>query len=124
MKQILLFGAGKSATVLIDYLKETATQKQWLVTIADINLETVRAKLGNHELVKAVGISIDNETERKALIQEADVVISLLPPSLHYFVALDCLAAGKHLLTASYVDDKIRELENQIKEKIDKARLS
>jgi saccharopine dehydrogenase-like NADP-dependent oxidoreductase len=117
MKQILLFGAGKSATVLIDYLKETATQKQWLVTIADINLETVRAKLGNHELVKAVGISIDNETERKALIQEADVVISLLPPSLHYFVALDCLAAGKHLLTASYVDDKIRELENQIKEK-------
>ena len=117
MKQILLFGAGKSATVLIDYLKETATQKKWFVTIADINLEAVKAKLGNHELVKAIGISIDNETERKALIQEADVVISLLPPSLHYFVALDCLAAGKHLLTASYVDDKIRQLENEIKEK-------
>ena len=117
MKQILLFGAGKSATVLIDYLKETATQKKWFVTIADINLEAVKTKVGNHELVKAVGISIDNETERKTLIEEADVVISLLPPSLHYFVAIDCLAAGKHLLTASYVDDNIRQLENEIKEK-------
>ncbi|MES2329735.1 MAG: saccharopine dehydrogenase C-terminal domain-containing protein [Bacteroidota bacterium] len=117
MKHILLFGAGKSATVLIDYLKQTAIQKQWLVTIADLNLAAVQAKVGNHELLKAVGVSIENETERKGLIEQADLVISLLPPSMHYVVALDCLAFGKHLLTASYVDDKIMELADEIKQK-------
>lgn len=117
MKQILLFGAGKSATVLIDYLKQTATTKQWRVTVADVNLEAVQSKVGAHDLVKAVGVSIDNEPERKALVQNADVVISLLPPSLHYVVALDCVAFGKHLLTASYVDDRIKELAGDIGQK-------
>ncbi len=117
MKHILLFGAGKSATVLIDYLKQTATEKQWRVTIADVNLAAVQAKVGDHALVKAVGISIENESERQLLIQQADVVISLLPPALHYTVALDCVAFAKHLLTASYVDDKIRHLSDEIKQK-------
>jgi saccharopine dehydrogenase-like NADP-dependent oxidoreductase len=117
MKHILLFGAGKSATVLIDYLKQTAAQKQWQVTIADADLSAVQSKVGNHTWVKAVGLSIENETARKALINEADAVISLLPPALHYVVALDCLALGKHLLTASYVDDKIRALSGEIKQK-------
>lgn len=117
MKQLLLFGAGKSATVLIDYLKQTATQKQWQVTVADLNLAAVQAKVGDHDRVKAVGVSIDDATARQALIREADVVISLLPPALHYIVALDCVAFGKHLLTASYVDDKIRALAGQIREK-------
>ncbi len=117
MKHILLFGAGKSATVLIDYLKQTASEKNWRVTIADANLAATQAKVGEHALVKAVELAIENETARKALIQTADVVISLLPPTLHYFVALDCLECSKHLLTASYVDDKIRVLETEIKQK-------
>jgi saccharopine dehydrogenase-like NADP-dependent oxidoreductase len=117
MNHILLFGAGKSATVLIGYLKKTATDKQWRVTVADVNLAAAQSKVGEHAFVKAAGISIDDEAERKTLIQSADVVISLLPPALHYFVALDCLAYGKHLLTASYVDDKIRQLETEIKKK-------
>jgi saccharopine dehydrogenase-like NADP-dependent oxidoreductase len=117
MKHILLFGAGKSATVLIDYLKDTATEKQWQVTIADANLAAVQAKVGDHAWVRTAGVSIENETERKALVEKADVVISLLPPSLHYFVAMDCLLYGKHLLTASYVDENIRALAGEIKTK-------
>ncbi len=46
-----------------------------------------------------------------ALIQKADLVISLLPPSLHILIARDCLANSKNLLTASYVDDEIRKLD-------------
>jgi UDP-N-acetylmuramoylalanine-D-glutamate ligase len=37
-KHILLFGAGKSATVLIDYLKEIAANRHWKVTVADASL--------------------------------------------------------------------------------------
>lgn len=117
MKHILLFGAGKSATVLIDYLKKTANEKKWRVTVADRDLAAVQSKVGADEWIKAVGVSIENENERKALVQAADVVISLLPPSLHFFVAMDCLAAGKHLLTASYVDEKIKALAGDIEKK-------
>lgn len=116
-KHILLFGAGKSATVLIDYLKHVSAENKWLVTVADSNLAATQAKVGEHAFTKAVQVNIEAEAERQALIQQADVVISLLPPTLHYVVALDCVAYGKHLLTASYIDDKIKALAADIQHK-------
>lgn len=117
MKQILLFGAGKSATVLIDYLKQVSTAHQWQVVVADSNLATVQAKVREHDLVQAVQVDITNEEERKKLVQDAQVVISMMPPSLHYLIALDCITFSKHLLTASYVDEKIKQLSDEIKNK-------
>ncbi len=38
MKTILLFGAGKSATVLIDYLLDQAPVENWLILVVDANL--------------------------------------------------------------------------------------
>lgn len=116
-KHILVFGAGKSATVLIDYLKKVVTDKDWLLTLADGDLETVLAKLGNHPSAIAVQLDILDAHKRAALIQQADVVISLMPPALHYHVAVDCLALGKHLLTASYVDAQIKLLKEEIVKK-------
>ena len=117
MKHILLFGAGKSATVLIDYLKKLATEYQYTVTVADGNLDNAQSKVGKHTLVNAAEVNVEEETNRQQLIAQADVVISLLPPSLHYLVAVDCVQFGKHLLTASYIDDKIQALQKQIEEK-------
>jgi len=116
MKHILLFGAGKSATVLIDYLKMTAIEKKWKVTVADNNFQAIQSKVGNHDLVHSVQVNILHDEERKALVQQADVVISLMPPTLHYLIAMDCILYKKHLLTASYVDEKIKNEELQIKE--------
>jgi saccharopine dehydrogenase-like NADP-dependent oxidoreductase len=117
MKHIVLFGAGRSATVLIDYLKQTATEIVCKVTVADADLKTVEQKVGEHPLVKAAQVNIENQEQRKALISQADVVISLMPPHLHYLVAVDCLDLSKHLLTASYVDEKLKALEQQIEAK-------
>lgn len=113
-KHILLFGAGKSATVLIEYLKKTATEKKWCVTIADADLAAARLKTGQHEWVKAVQLIIEDELPRQALVASADIVISLLPPALHYLVAMDCLTYSKHLLTASYVDEQIADMAKEI----------
>ena len=117
MKQILLIGAGKSATVLIDYLKTMATEKKWKVIVADNDLSIAQSKVGNHEWVKAVQLNIQNENDRKALIEHSDLVISMMPASLHYLVAMDCIAFNKHLLTASYVDQKIKDQAVEIKDK-------
>ena len=80
MKQILLFGAGKSSTALIGYLLQNAPAENWQLTVADANLQAIREKVGESVYGKAVALDIQQETERKALVREADIVISLLPP--------------------------------------------
>ena len=55
--------------------------------------------------------------ERITYIQQSDVVISLLPPTLHYLIAKDCIEYSKHLLTASYVDENIKGLQKDIAHK-------
>ncbi|HRI20102.1 MAG TPA: saccharopine dehydrogenase C-terminal domain-containing protein [Panacibacter sp.] len=114
VKHIVLFGAGKSATVLIDYLKQLATEKMWKITVADSNLEAALSKTGSHPLVKAVQADIENDEERKALIINADIVISMMPHLFHNLVAFDCIELNKHLLTASYVSDEIKTRESEI----------
>ena len=114
MKQILLFGAGKSATSLIRYLVHLTAARQWQLVVAESSLALAESKLKNAPYTRAVELRVENEEARTALIQQADIVISLLPPALHYQIALSCLAAGKHLLTASYVDPALHALERQI----------
>lgn len=114
MKHILVFGAGKSATCLIDYLiKETATHS-WKLTVADGNRALAQSKTGAAPHVEAVGLNVEQAAERQALVASADIVISLLPPSLHFLVAKDCVQFGKHLLTASYIDEQIAGLQQEI----------
>ena len=113
-KHILLFGAGKSATVLIDYLGKITLQKQWIFTVADVNEQVILAKTSGMPHIQAKAIQIEEEESRKALIEAADVVISMLPPTLHHLVAKDCLLLRKHLLTASYIDPAIKALDKEI----------
>lgn len=117
MKKVLLFGAGKSATVLIDYLISEATANTWLVMIADVNLEQILTKTNHSNQAKAFQIDIKDELQRSELIQQADIVISMMPPALHFLVAKDCVAFGKNLLTASYLDDSIKGLQSEIERK-------
>lgn len=110
MKSILVFGAGKSATCLIDYLTRICTEKNWTLTIGDANAEVMKRKLIQSPVVNPVQVNVENSLERNALIKNADLVISLLPPALHFLIAQDCVLNSKNLLTASYVDDEIRKL--------------
>jgi saccharopine dehydrogenase-like NADP-dependent oxidoreductase len=117
MKKILLFGAGKSATSLIRYLIEATGVRGWQLVVAESDLPLAAAKVGKAAHARAVAVDVTRETERDALVAGADIVISLLPPTLHYFVALSCVKHGKHLLTASYPDPQVRALEGAIHDK-------
>ena len=117
MKQVLLFGAGKSATILIEYLLENAKEGNWELVLVDANLELATSKIGNSPSGRAVSFDITDENKRRQYITSAAVVISMLPPTLHILVAKDCVTLSKHLLTASYVDDAIRNLEKEVNEK-------
>ncbi|MEO8112349.1 MAG: saccharopine dehydrogenase C-terminal domain-containing protein, partial [Ginsengibacter sp.] len=117
MNSILIFGAGKSATSLIEYLCKVCDENDWGLSVCDANVQLAQSKIHGSRRAKAISNDVSNDEERGSLIQKADVVISMLPPHLHFLVAKDCVAYGKHLLTASYIDEKIKCLEDKIKQK-------
>jgi saccharopine dehydrogenase (NADP+, L-glutamate forming) len=117
MKTILILGAGKSATVLIEYLLSEAPQYTWKVQVADANLAVAKLKVGSSSCGEGVELDVTEEAPRRTLISKADLVISLLPPSLHILVARDCLSLGRSLFTASYIDEEVRQLAAAIEEK-------
>ena len=114
MKTILLFGAGKSATILIDYLLENAITENWKVLVADADLKLAQSKVNHSQRATAISVDINIAEDRVKYIRQADIVISLLPPSLHILVAGDCVRQHKNLLTASYLDTDIRSLQADI----------
>jgi len=114
MKTILLFGAGKSATILIDYLINNAVSEDWQIIVIDANLKLAESKIGNSKRVTAYSFDINDTDERGKYINKADIVISMLPPFLHIEVAKDCVKYKKNLLTASYVDDATKGLKTDI----------
>lgn len=116
MKQIVLFGAGKSAGFLIDYLLSNALTQNWHLTLIDANLKLADERIGSSPHGRAISFDIHNESVRGIFIQDADIVISLLPPTLHHLIALDCIKYRKNLLTASYVDEQMRELRATIED--------
>jgi saccharopine dehydrogenase (NADP+, L-glutamate forming) len=117
MKTILLFGAGKSATSLIEYLGNCCKENNWNLFVCDTNLTLAESKIKNFSCAKAFSIDVSNKQKRRELISEADIVISMLPPALHFLVAKDCVLYSKNLLTASYLDENIRSLMTEVEEK-------
>jgi saccharopine dehydrogenase-like NADP-dependent oxidoreductase len=117
MKNILLLGAGRSASVLIDYLLSNAPQENWLLAIGDVRVDHLSGSVLTNPLVRAFTFDVHDAAQREEEISKADVVISMLPAMFHPLVATTCLAQAKHLVTASYVPEDIKQLHAQAQEK-------
>lgn len=117
MKHIVIFGAGKSSLFLIEYIIKQLVENNWQLTVLDADLSAAQHKTQNAPNTTAQAVNVENDDERKKWIAGADIVISLLPPSLHFLVAQDCLAFEKNLLTASYVDQRLESLRTEIEKK-------
>ena len=113
MKNILLFGAGKSTRSLIDYLLELSQAEGYRLTVADIDIRpdllgVIRAGKGEFQQV-----DIHDDHSRSALVGKSDIVVSMVPPSMHILLARDCLSNNKNMVTASYVSEEMRALTGE-----------
>jgi len=116
MKNILVVGAGRSSSSLVNYLVSKSIENDWHITIADQSLELANSKAKNHSRTKAIQIDIFNDDdERVDLIAKADIVASLLPETLHIQLVKDCLVNNVHLVTASYVSPQMASYHEQVK---------
>ena len=116
MRNILIIGAGRSASSLIQYLLKKSDEENLHLTIGDLSLELANRKTGNHPNATAIALDIFDENQRKSEIAKADIVISMLPAHLHIEVAKDCIVFKKHMVTASYVSDAMQALDSAAKE--------
>jgi len=111
MRNILIIGAGRSASSLIQYLLHKSTEEQLHLTIGDLSLELAQRKTNNHPNATAIALDINNISQRQEQIQKADIVISMLPAHMHIEVAQDCVTFKKHMVTASYVSEAMQGLD-------------
>ena len=117
MKKILIIGAGKSSSYLIKYLLDKSEEENLYLTIADISTENALKLINNHKNAKAITLDIFNTSERESQIKKTDIVISMLPARFHTEVAKDCITFEKHMVTASYVSEEMKALDEAAKEK-------
>ncbi len=116
MKNILIIGAGRSATALIKYALEAARENNWFVTVADANPQAAEQKVGGHSHGRGTWLDVTKPNDRREIIERNDVVVSLLPAHLHIKVAKDCIKYKKHLVTASYISRDLYRLGDQVKD--------
>lgn len=116
MPKILILGAGRSSSSLIDYVLTQAEKFVWDVAVGDVALQAARERIGRRKAT-AILFDIQDTENSKKEVAAADVVISLIPAHLHPLVAKICLAAGKHLLTASYVSPEMKSLHAEAQKK-------
>lgn len=115
MKNILVIGAGRSASSLIKYLLDNSAKENWNITVGDVAINLAKQKTANHPYSRAIAFDINNDIQRGEEIKRADLVISMLPASMHMNVARDCIRFKKHLATASYVSKEMKELDAEAK---------
>ncbi|MBL7950466.1 MAG: saccharopine dehydrogenase NADP-binding domain-containing protein [Flavobacteriales bacterium] len=116
MRQILILGAGRSASSLIRYLIQNATSQQWRITVADKDPSQASMLVAEGPGV-ATGFALDatDGAARAALIAKHDLVISMLPAFMHMDVLKDCLSLKKHVITPSYVPDALWPMDADFK---------
>uniref|UniRef100_A0A8C9ZYQ4 Aminoadipate-semialdehyde synthase n=1 Tax=Sander lucioperca TaxID=283035 RepID=A0A8C9ZYQ4_SANLU len=114
MKRVLLLGSGYVSGPVVEYLtRDEKTQ----VTVASVMLrqaEELAAKYPN-----TIPVMLDagsQEGHLDSLVKDHDLVISMLPYSLHPLIAKHCIKRKVNMVTASYLSPAMRELQSSAEE--------
>jgi saccharopine dehydrogenase-like NADP-dependent oxidoreductase len=113
-RKILIVGAGKSTSYMLDYFLEKSTSENLEITIADLNTDLIPAHIKEHSACTLLTLDISNSEKRQEAVSQADIVVSMLPARFHAIIASDCLLLKKNLVTASYVSDEMRSMNEEV----------
>ncbi|WP_405222088.1 saccharopine dehydrogenase family protein [Dokdonia sp. Asnod1-B02] len=117
MRKILVIGAGKSTSQLVNYLLSKSDTEDLHITVGDISIANAQKLINNHKNATAISLDVFNKEEREQAIKAATIVISMLPARFHIEVARDCVTFEKSMVTASYISDEMEALDSAVREK-------
>jgi len=115
--RLLVLGAGRSSTHLIEYLIQKQTEWNFGLRIGDASLDLAADKVGNAVNVEIFQLDANDHNQLVEEISKSNLVISMLPAYMHITVGRICLDLGKHLITPSYVSAEMKSLHHEVKEK-------
>lgn len=111
-KRVLLLGAGRVSKTCVDRLGRSSDRVK--IVVASNSDEEGRDVASAAACAEHVTVDIIEDNKRLAsLVEESDLVISLLPAPFHPRVATECLIHKKHMVTASYESDELRALQER-----------
>jgi saccharopine dehydrogenase-like NADP-dependent oxidoreductase len=116
-KSMLILGAGKSASVMIEYLANLARASNWKLMVADVDAKSLEHKIKRFPWVQGVVVDVTVVEQVRHLLEGCNLVISLLPPHMHPQIARLCLDSNAHLITASYLSEEMLALDTEAKAK-------
>jgi len=113
MHKVLVLGAGLVSKPLVRYLLK---QPDFHVKVASRTVSKAERLIDNHPDGEAQSLNVRDTTALGGLVQEADLVISLLPYEHHVTVAEFCLKHRKNMVTTSYVSPAMKKLDSKARE--------
>lgn len=116
-KSILLIGGGRSTNYLIQYLLDNAPIYDYILDIADYNWSPYLKSKKDCANLCLHTLDINTPTQIDLLIQQSDIVLSMVPVQAQYSIALKCLEYNKNLVTASYVSEQMQQLDEKVKQR-------
>ncbi len=108
MKKVLVLGAGLVTRPLVRYLLD---QPDIHVTVASRTVSKADALVGGHPKGTTMTLLADDTEKLAKVVGEHDLAVSLLPAPLHPIVADLCIKNRKHMVTTSYVSEKMNALD-------------
>lgn len=116
-RKILLFGAGRSSSSLVEYLLDNSEKENWIINLVTNDLSSTPKILKDTDNINIFKGDVNDHNFISQKIKNSDIVISMLPARFHMLVAKECLNNNKNLITASYISNEMLQLHDAAKEK-------
>lgn len=112
MKKVLILGAGMVVKPMVDYLLENG----FYVTIASRTKSKAENILDNRKNGESKQWTVDDEATLDTLVRDHDLTVSFLPYAYHAMAAKMCIRHKKNMVTTSYVQPEMLELDQPAKD--------
>lgn len=107
-KKIVILGAGKSSSYLIKYLYD---KRKELNISLNVFSDYRPSYIDEFNEINFTILDIKDKEKLIQILKGTYIVVSLLPPFLHFEIAKICSKNKINMITASYLDEKIKTLE-------------
>lgn len=114
MKRVAVLGAGFVTKPAVDYFIDRCGYE---VIVTSLKKSEAEKLIGGRPSGKAFALSIDQLDLLDQIVSNVDLVMSMIPPSMHIPVAQASLRYRKNMVTTSYISPEMEALDEFCRER-------